>query len=68
VHAGSESGIGYEPVIQKRHLLVEESIPLFPAPCDAVPVLPLAFDDLLWALLGHLCPFDGEPWHIGTIY
>ena len=43
----SKPRIGHEPVIEKRHLFVEESIPLLPASGDAVPVLPLAFDDLL---------------------
>ena len=56
-HAESKPGIGHEPVIQKRHLLVEESIPLLPAPGDAVPVLPLAFDDLFGCLLRHVFPF-----------
>jgi hypothetical protein len=56
-HAESQPRIGHEPVIQKRHLLVEESIPLLPAPCDTVPVLPLAFDELLGRLLCHVFSF-----------
>jgi hypothetical protein len=34
-------------MIEEGHLLVEEAIPFFPATSDAVPVLALAFDDLL---------------------
>src|SRR5205085_2939647 len=58
-HAGSKSRIGHEPVIQKRHLLVEESIPLLPASGNAVPILPLAFDHLLRCLTHHLFPSAG---------
>jgi hypothetical protein len=39
--------ISHEPVIEVRHLLIEEAISLLPTAGDAVPVLPLAFNDLL---------------------
>src|SRR5438132_13000622 len=44
-HTGSKPRIGHEPVVQKRHLLLEESIPLLPSPCDTVPALTAPFDD-----------------------
>ena len=37
-------------MIQIPRLFLEEAVPLLPAARDAVPVLLLAFDDLLWAL------------------
>src|SRR6476660_5592944 len=62
------AGVGDQPMIQIPRLFLEEAVPLLPAARDAVPVLALALDELLWVLFRHGMDFRHPPLKAQTMY